>query len=1068
MPRLFSAPDAVSGPEAATPDARAPTPLPPAGAARTRSLRAWGAISLAALIVPFVGVIAADVALQRREAQGVAEREMERYARVLAREFDAIVRNHARLVDLLAERPEVRRAAESSCGPTFDEVGILRPEFASLALVGLDGRVICSASGAVPGGVTFDDRAWFRAVSRGATSFRDQPIRGKVSDRTVVPYAVAVPGAGGALGAILVSGIDLGKLKPVATGALDLPGDVALALVDADGDVLLATQAGASLGDAVGEDVVARLRRRETHWRGASTIADDTVVGAAALATVPWHAVALAPTRRVLAAEQARLERAFALALLLVAAATGIAIVLRHRIMRPIRALAQAAEGVASGDLALRVPETSRTTEFARIETGFNAMLERLGAEQAALLESEGRLRTILEAASEPVLVIDRRSVIRYASPASERVLGWSPDELVGRDLSLIQPARLAPGHAQGLAHHAATGERRVDWRAVETVARRRDGREIPVEISFGELTLDGEPGYAGFLRDVSARRDHERMLREREDALLRVLDVAPAMVWTSDAQGHTQYLSPRLLEYTGMAADDALGHGWLAYVHPEDRERLRALAASGVANPVEFTTEYRIRRADGAYRWFQDHGVPRRSAGGAFEGFIGCCVDIHARIDTERRLRRQTAAYEVLTDVNVAIAGATDPAALMQHVCDSIVAFGGMHAAWIHRVDEAGAALAPVARACYAQSLDALPAVRLDGDDPQEGAPILLAFRQGAPHVANDRAADPAVRAERGPALPAARSSCTLPILREGAAIGTLTVVAAEADVFDAELVDLMALIAGDVAFGLASIDERVSRSAAEDRLRALAVTLEERVAERTRSLEAANRELEAFSYSVSHDLRAPLRAIGGFTELALEGSGDAIDDTHRGYLERVLAASRRMSALINDLLDLSSVTRAEIRRSRVDVTAVAREVLAELAAGGGDRHVEAVVAPGLVVDADAGLLQTVLSNLVGNAWKFTSRTPAARIEVGATELDGQRAIYVRDNGTGFDMAHAHKLFAPFQRLHTEREFEGTGIGLALVQRIVARHGGRVVADAAPGRGATITVSFGARGAGS
>lgn len=226
--------------------------------------------------------------------------------------------------------------------------------------------------------------------------------------------------------------------------------------------------------------------------------------------------------------------------------------------------------------------------------------------------------------------------------------------------------------------------------------------------------------------------------------------------------------------------------------------------------------------------------------------------------------------------------------------------------------------------------------------------------------------------------------------------------------------------------------------------------------------ALEALNRELEAFSYSVSHDLRAPLRAIRGFTELVLEGAGPSMDATHRGYLDRVLAASRRMSSLIDDLLDLSRVTRAEIRRRPVDVTALAREILAELVAGAPERRVETDVAPGLVVDADPGLTRTVLVNLLGNAWKFTARADRVRIEVRATELDGQRAICVRDNGAGFDVAHAHKLFAPFQRLHSEREFEGSGIGLALVHRIVSRHGGRVVAHGAPGLGATFVVSFG------
>ena len=230
----------------------------------------------------------------------------------------------------------------------------------------------------------------------------------------------------------------------------------------------------------------------------------------------------------------------------------------------------------------------------------------------------------------------------------------------------------------------------------------------------------------------------------------------------------------------------------------------------------------------------------------------------------------------------------------------------------------------------------------------------------------------------------------------------------------------------------------------------------LERRVEARTRDLAAANKELEAFSYSVSHDLRAPLRAIDGFSKVLLSNYAKTLDDRGRHYLDRVRAATQRMSELIDDLLGLARVGRKELARKEVDVSALAARVAAELARRDAERAVRVEIAPGLSAHADPQLLTIVLENLMGNAWKFTGKAAAARIEVGREVNGTGEAFYVRDNGAGFDMAYADKLFGAFQRLHLESDFEGTGIGLVTVQRIVTRHGGRIWAEGAVGKGAT------------
>ena len=247
-----------------------------------------------------------------------------------------------------------------------------------------------------------------------------------------------------------------------------------------------------------------------------------------------------------------------------------------------------------------------------------------------------------------------------------------------------------------------------------------------------------------------------------------------------------------------------------------------------------------------------------------------------------------------------------------------------------------------------------------------------------------------------------------------------------------------------------------------AEAAMRQVYEELENRVVERTHQLAEANKELEAFSYSVSHDLRAPLRSIEGFARiLSMDYAGKLLDDRALDLMRRMTASVTRMGQLIEDLLKLSQVSRTALHPQVVDLTAMAAAILEDLSTRDPQRAVDIQLEPGLSATADPGLLRAVLENLLGNAWKFTGKTGAPQISVGCLRGAGE-AFFVRDNGAGFDMEFADQLFAPFQRLHAATEFEGTGVGLATVQRIIHRHGGRIWAESSPGAGATFLFTIG------
>jgi PAS domain S-box-containing protein len=496
---------------------------------------------------------------------------------------------------------------------------------------------------------------------------------------------------------------------------------------------------------------------------------------------------------------------------------------------------------------------------------------------EETLRRSQQQLAGIIDSAMDAIITVNEEQEIVLFNSAAEKMFQYPADEAVGKSLERFIPERFRhahKGHIQTFGKTAVTRRSMASLGAIFGV--RADGEEFPIEASISQLEAEGKKFFTVILRDITERKVAEQKLLESQNQFQELTESIPQMVWTCRGDGTCDYLSPQWLDYTGLPADEQLGFGWLNQVHPDDRERTirewnKAVECVGV-----YDIEFRIRRFDGAFRWFKTLAVPSKDSEGTIVKWIGSNTDI---------------------------------------------------------------------------------------EDSKE----------------------------------------------------------------------------------------------AEEQIRDFNETLENRIAERTTELELANKELEAFSYSVSHDLRAPLRHIDGFVKLLADREAERFDETSSRYLNVVADSVEKMGVLIDELLAFSRTSRREIKAARVDLNDLVKESLQMLETSIDGRPIEWRLEPLPDVLGDPTLLGLVFSNLLSNAVKFTRDCNPAKIEVGSMdEKNGQVTIYVKDNGVGFDMAYTKKLFGVFQRLHRDDEFEGIGIGLATVQRIVNRHGGRVWADAEVDKGAT------------
>jgi PAS domain S-box-containing protein len=499
-------------------------------------------------------------------------------------------------------------------------------------------------------------------------------------------------------------------------------------------------------------------------------------------------------------------------------------------------------------------------------------------------------------------------------------------------------------------------------------------------------------------VRYAIERKRQSEALRASEDHLRFVLDALGVGQWELDLDHDT---ARRSLRHDQIFGYESLVPEWgykvfLGHVHTLDRPYVERSFQNAVENNREWECECRIIRADEVIRWIWAKGMRPKSEASAPRKMLGLVMDI-----TERKVREESAQYLAT------IVRSSDDAILSQSL-DGMIVSWNPGAAKLYGYTEPEMIGRPVS-------------VLIPDGHADEVQTILNRVRKGEAirHFETVR------RRKNGNLLDVSLSIS--PILGRGGIIGAVS-------------------IARDIT----------ERKQAEENVRALNRELEQRVRERTAQLETANKELESFAYSVSHDLRAPLRAVNGFVEILLQEHAQELADQPRHYLTVVADNARKMGQLIDDLLRFSRLGRQAMTRDTVDTKRLVESCLAELQAGQPPRKLEIALDTLPPCQGDPALLKQVWLNLLSNALKFTRDRDPARIEVGCQQQNGRPVYYVRDNGVGFDMRYADKLFGVFQRLHSAEEFEGTGVGLALVQHIVRRHGGQAWAEAKPNEGAT------------
>jgi PAS domain S-box-containing protein len=615
---------------------------------------------------------------------------------------------------------------------------------------------------------------------------------------------------------------------------------------------------------------------------------------------------------------------------------------------------------------------------------------------KAELLQAKTFLDCTLSSAPDGVFLIDTQGIFTYANPAFLRMIAYKENAIVGKSIREIVP-KIVPLESSEIIQERAkrrlqTGEPIVGAE-VELISK--DKKTIPVLYSAsGIKDTDGNVlGEAVFIRDITDLRKTIDKLEASEQRRGFYLESTWQLDWTTNEQGEVTNDVPAWRSYTGQSIQEAKGWGWLGAIHPEDIERTTEKWQEVVRSKANYEAEFRVRDKDGHYRWFLSKAVPLLNRDGGIQEWIGTCIDIHEMKQAEKLLQERESLFRGVFESKM-----------------TGILF------WNAKGDIIDANDTFLEMVGYTKEEVLSGKVRWRDMTPPEYTEL---DDNGLKEIATSGAMTPIEKEyirKDGTRIPILLGAASLP---------------------------------GTQHDGVAFVLDISEKKQAEHDLEEYREHLEEMVKERTA-------ELEAFSYSVSHDLRAPLRAIDGFSKILFEDHSPNLNAEGNRILNVIQNNTAKMGQLIDDLLKFSRIGRQEITLSGINMKKLARSVFDELSSLESKRLLTFKMDEMPNSNADRNLIQEVFANLLSNALKFTRPRKEAMIHVGAEASEDECIYYVKDNGVGFNMKYKSKLFQVFQRLHSVSDFEGTGVGLALVKRIIDKHGGRVWAEGELNKGAT------------
>jgi len=671
---------------------------------------------------------------------------------------------------------------------------------------------------------------------------------------------------------------------------------------------------------------------------------------------------------------------------------------------------------------------------------------ERKQAEKA-LSDSEAEISVLVENLADAVFRFKDGQLI-WGNDRIVDMLGYKKDEFLYTDVNIFMPDE---NSLPSLYKNVSAGLKERGHFQGFTKVRRRDGSIADIEYTAAPVPNKVPMELVGVARDITERRQLIEELEKKEIFLRVLIENALDAFVILNGDGTIRYKSPSNERMQGYSSEERQGKDILEHIHPDDVSKVASDFAKLFNNPNEVIhTEIRVQHKDG-------HWLTIEATGKNFldEPALECIVvnlrDVTERKHTLYQLEKRTQQILALQRVTASMQSAQGLKEILQLVAEgAVINLGFDHSLIFLRDGDiahgtlfftmAGSDFVceledAVIKTLTAAKIPVARGVNKVIDDAMDGKETISSSL--------NEVMSPSISVEEcGTAqrLLGVRSVAYIPFFVGEEFYGGILAMTIR-DGLTVDEIEPLKLLADHA--GIAIENHRLGKE------------LEQRVIERTKQLEAANSELESFAYSVSHDLRAPLRSIDGFSQILLEEYLDKLDNEGQDYLRRVRKGTQRMAELIDGILKLSRLTRGEMQVSFVDLSNLVQSIADELRQRE-QRDVEFLIAQGLIAQCDSNLIHAVIENLVSNAWKFTSKKEDARIEFGCTNLDDQQVYYVRDNGAGFSMEFADKLFVAFQRLHTVEEFEGTGIGLATVRRIIRRHGGEVWAEGEVDKGAT------------